>query len=275
MSSQTETEGNRPATFFDRTGDRHYRHPNDYHRTWVGVSAVLGVKRLEFIERARRKAIATYAARHRADLAKKTRALDVVAELLDEGNTLPEWERKRAAGVEAHVVIDRLITGDHHARNIPLPADDPRVWAPKWWIEFARATGFRAIDSEQTVVSDRYGYGGSYDLYGQLPDGTRCLVDVKTNERGPKSDVALQLEFYHRADSILDTRTGAEVPMHPVDRHYVLWMRPDGWAWIPLMSGDQVWRYCYARLLTYFDHLADEVILDPEAGNLAVPRAFY
>lgn len=265
----------RPGTFFDSMGDRHYRHPDDYHRTWVGVSAILGTRRLEFVERARRKAIAEYSARNRKRLAEVSRAPDVVAELLDEANTLPEWGAKRDAGTAAHDVLDLIISGQASPPPADLNPDDPRVWAPRWWAAFTEQTGFRAIDSERTVINDTYGYAGSYDLYGILPGGTRCLVDVKTNARGPKSDVALQLEFYDRAEAILDVVTGVTVPMHEVDKHYVLWMRPDGWAWIPVESGDRVWRYCYARMLTYFDHISDEVIGSPEAGSLEVPRAFY
>lgn len=270
MSSETP----RPATFYDDQGDRHYRDPRNHTITWTGVSAILGTRHQPWLERAKRRGIAEYAARHRKELAEFSRAPDVVAKLMDESVVLPEWTAKRDAGTSAHQAVDDIIT----ARDVGtagLPDDDPRVWARRWWTEFRAATGFKPIDSEQTVISDRFGYGGSYDLYGELPDGRRCLVDVKTNQNGPKPDVGLQLEFYHRADRILNPTTGERRPMHVVDAHFTLWLRPDGWAWVPILSGDRVWRECYARLLTYRFDIADEIIGQAEAGNLDIPRGWF
>jgi hypothetical protein len=260
----------RPGTWRDKWDDRHYMDPLDHTQTWTGVSAILNAKYKPYLEKARLKAQAEHAARHRKRFATYTRATDVVAELLDQSVTLPEWERKRDAGTQAHEVIDRLAKGQ--TVNPALRASDhPVNWAQRHWADFLEDTGFQVANTELTVISDRYGYGGSLDILGHLPDGTTCLVDAKTNQGGPRSDVGLQLEFYDRADFILDCENGDRIPWTRTDKHYVLWMRPDGWAWVPVLSGDEVWRECYSRLLTYQDNLADRMIGEPEAGTLELP----
>lgn len=265
----------RPGTFYDKLGDRHYRDPLNSTVTWIGVSAILAIRKAEQLEAARRKAIALYAAKHRKSLALVSRAPDVIAELLDEDVTLPEWKRKRDEGTLAHQAIDDLVNGRPVA--VASDPDDPRYWAPRRWSQFLEDTRFTPVDTEQTVISDRFGYGGSYDLYGLLPDGTRCLVDVKTNYWGPKPETGYQLEFYDPAhtDFRLDCATGERAPMHPVDRHYVLWLRPDGYAWRPMLSGPEVWRECFARLLTYRNDLAPRMLGDREAGQLDPPARFW
>lgn len=266
----------RPGTVRDKWGDRHYVDPTDPHNLFIGVSAILDAKYKPHLERARLKAQAEYAARNRKRLATVSRAPDVVAELLDDRLTLPEWERKRNEGTEAHEEIDRLAKGLPPRTHDPvtgerLSAEHPAVWGARHWADFVEDTGFIVLGSEETVISEQHGQGGSLDFRGYLPDGTTVLADTKTNLGGPRSDVGLQLEFYDKCSHILDVVTGIRTPRERHDRHMVLWMRPDGWAWVPVQSGPEVWRQCYARLLTYLDPLADEMIGEPEAGTLQLP----
>lgn len=266
----------RPGTTRDKWDDRHYVDPLDPTNLYVGVSAILNSKYKPYLERARLKAMAAYAARNRKRLATVSRAPEVVAELLDERLTLPEWERKRNEGTEAHEEIDRLAKGLPPRTHDPvtgalLGPTHPAVWGARHWADFVEDTGFVVLGSEETVISEQHGYGGSLDFRGYLPDGTTVTADTKTNLGGPRSDVGLQLEFYDHSSHTLDTVTGARRPWERTDKHYVLWMRPDGWAWVPVHSGPEVWRQCYARLLTYLDPLESEMIGQPEAGTLELP----
>jgi len=217
--------------------------------------------------------VAEHAARHRKRLALMTRAPDVVAELMDEGITLPKWQAARDSGTSAHAVIDDLAKGTPPVVSLSytLRHDDPINWASRHWADFLEDTGAEVISTELTVVSDRWGYGGSFDGLLEMPDGRRILADWKTNKGGPRSDVGLQLEMYDRADFVLNCETGERTPWVRTDAHYVLWMTPDGWAWVPVLSGDRVWREAYSRILTYQDNLADEMIGEPEAGTLVLP----
>jgi len=264
-------ETDRPGTFKDKDGNRHYRDPLDAFTTWTGVSAVLGSKHLPWLEKARRKAIAEHAARHRKRFATFTRAPDVVAELLNEQVTLPKWEQARDDGTAAHLAIDDAAHGRRYTEY--YPPDDARNWALRHWDEFIEDTGFTVLGTELTVCSDRFGYGGSFDCYGHLPNGDTVLMDFKTNRHGPKHDVALQLELYDRADFVLDCTTGERTPWERTARHKVLWMRPDGWALVPIDDGilrPEVWREAYARLVTY--HSGEESFIGgAEAGTLELP----
>jgi hypothetical protein len=235
----------------------------------------LATRRQPWLEKAKRKGIAEYAARHRKTLATMPNIPGVIDLLMNEDNTLPEWGRKRDAGTEAHDVIDTLAKGD-----VPQLSKDPEHvsnWALRHWNDFLEDTDFEVIDTEQTVVSDRWGYGGSYDLLGRLPDGRVCRVDVKTNQWGPKPDTGLQLEFYdgEHAEWVLNCETGERRENVKADAHYVLWIRPNGYAWVPLLKGPEVWRECYARLLTYNFSLADRIIGEPEAGELQLLKPWY
>lgn len=266
----------RPGTIRDKWDDRHYVDPLDPTNVYIGVSAILNAKYKPYLERARLKAMAEYAARHRKRLGTVSRAPDVVAELRDERLTLPEWERKRNEGTEAHEEIDRLVRGLAPRTHDPvtgdrLPATHPAVWGARHWADFLEDTGFTVLGSEETVISDRHGYGGSLDFRGYMPDGTTVTADTKSNQGGPRPDVGLQLEFYDHADWILDVETGARTPWQRTEEHWVFWVRPDGWAWVPIKSGPEVWRECYSRLLTYRDDLADEMIGEPTHGTLQLP----
>jgi len=267
-------EIDRPGTWKDRNGDRHYKDPLDPFTTWTGVSAILGSKSLPWLEKAKRKAIAEHAARHRKRFATVPRAPDVVAELLDEQVTLPKWQVARDDGTAAHLAIDDAAHGRRYTEY--YPPEDPRNWGLRHWDDFVEDTGFTVLQTELTVCSDKFGYGGSFDCFGHFPSGRTCLMDFKTNAKGPKHDVALQLELYDRADFILDCTTGERTPWARSDGHKVLWMRPDGWALVPIQDGLEnanVWREAYARIITYRSGTqdGDTFIGEPEAGTLELP----
>lgn len=277
MSEPMEDE-ERQGTWRDKHGDRHYRDPLNETQTWTGVSAILAAKAKPFLEVAKLKAQAAYAAKHRKRLATVTRAPLVVGELLDERLTLPEWDRKRNEGSQAAQIMDDL--ANERPLTVPmthdrLDAKSPLNWVPRWWADFLEETGFTVVDTERTVINDEFGYGGSYDVFGHLRDGKPVYVDAKTNFWGPNPDVALQCEFYRRAKFILDTETGERSPAHQAVESWVLWMRPEGWAFRPLLSGPEVWRHCFARMMTYHGLSAEQAIGDREYGELDPPSRFW
>lgn len=68
----------------------------------------------------------------------------------------------------------------------------------KAWLRFRDDTGFSPLLIEQPVVSCAYGYAGTLDRFGVVPDATIYLIDLKTGSSLP-TWVGLQLAGYEQA----------------------------------------------------------------------------
>lgn len=112
---------------------------------------------------------------------------------------------------------------------------------------FARfATEFDVVPRmvETTVWDDEYNYAGTFDgLYTLTLDGEEidAIVDTKTGASGVWPEASLQQVAYARARWFLDPETGERTPMPRVDAAFGLWLRPEGWALIPLSIDDATW----------------------------------
>lgn len=95
---------------------------------------------------------------------------------------------------------------------------------------------------ERTVGSYRWGYAGTFDLIGELPDGRRVLFDYKTGS-AIWPDTALQLAAYRHADAYV-AEDGTEIPMTEVGvtEAKAVWVRADGYDVIPLQSDEKVFK---------------------------------
>lgn len=90
---------------------------------------------------------------------------------------------------------------------------------------------------ETIVGSYQWGYAGTFDLIGALPDGRRILWDYKTGRR-VYAETKLQLAAYRYADAYL-APNGIEIPMTEVGitDSKAVWLRADGYDVIPLETG--------------------------------------
>lgn len=247
----------RPGTFYDKAGDRWYRDPRNPTNSWTGVSAVLGSRRVAYLEKAKLNGVVNYAARNRKTLAGMTQAASI-ALLREQDVVLPDWQIAREYGNRVHQVLENLMTGrpvgegvEHleGTRTYPV-VNDFTEWVPRWWDQFVREYRPEILAVEQTVVSDRWGFAGSFDYLIKL-DGAVTIVDGKSNKAGPKPDTALQNKAYSKADYILDMSTGRQSELPVIERSAVLWMRREGWNLFPLRFDEEVWRRFFARLITY------------------------
>lgn len=94
---------------------------------------------------------------------------------------------------------------------------------------------------ERPVFSRRWRYGGRPDLFADLNDGRRWLLDWKTNRSGPFGDVAFQLAGYRYAEVYLDEKN-QEQPVPEVDACGVVWIKADGYELYPYDVGPDVYR---------------------------------
>lgn len=148
----------------------------------------------------------------------------------------PWTQRDKAAarGTEVHNLAEQLITGVDVAVPEHLSGHVESV------VKFLNEWQVRPVLVERTVGHYRYGYAGTFDLIGDLPDGRRVLFDYKTST-GVYPDVALQLAAYQWASHYV-AEDGTEIPMTEVgiDEAKVVHVRADGYDVIPFNTGPDV-----------------------------------
>lgn len=246
----------RQGTWYDREGNRWYKHPQNPTRNYAGVTSVLNTQRFGYLETAKINGIVNYAARHRAQLAEYSSMKAVSDILKNQDEVLPDWRVAREFGNATHQVIENIINGkplDHLVKEVEgtstYPCDNTfTTWVPRYWDQFYKAHDVEVVGCENSVVSDRWGYAGSYDFLLML-DGQLSYVDGKTNAKGPhRWSTSLQNKAYAKADYELDFITGEQTERAPVLNSYLLWLRPEGWNLWPLDNSEEVWKDFYARL---------------------------
>lgn len=260
----------RDGTWYDKAGNRWYKHPHNPTKDYAGVTSVLNTQRFDYLEKAKVNGIVDYAARHRARLAELS-SMKAVADILkNQDEVLPDWRVAREFGNATHQVIENIINGkplDYLLKEVEGTAKYPvdntfTEWVPRYWDEFCRAHSVKVHACERSVVSDRWGYAGSYDFLLEV-DGVLSYVDGKTNAKGPHLwSASLQNKAYAKADYELDFITGEKTERPPVTQSFVLWLRPEGWNLWPCDNSDEVWKDFYARLWLFqraHDRVAEDI----------------
>lgn len=225
------------------SGDRWYIDPGSGKKV-PGVSAIVSMMP---------KALTNYYATSAASFAVDN--LDVVSALartdakaaleLVRGAADRRSKKARDLGTEVHTYAEALMRDKMAGRKSTF-----RV--PSHIMDFLRsfarfADEFNVIPQmvETTVWDDEVGYAGTLDaLYRlTLPDGREidALVDTKSGASGVWPEAALQQTAYARAKWYIDPATGTKMPMPAVDAAFGLWLRPQGYALIPLCIDQENW----------------------------------
>ncbi len=225
-------------------GDRWYIDPGTGDKV-PGVSAILAMMP--------KPALPPWAAREAASFAVDN--IDVVAALartdrkaavdLIKGAPWRKSGKAANAGTEVHGLAERLMRDRIENRKSTFSV-------PQGTMDFLRnfarfATEFDVIPQlvETTVWDDEHNYAGTFDgLYRLTLDGNEidAIVDIKTGASGVWPEAALQQTAYARAKWFLDPETGEKKPMPAVDAAFGLWLRPEGWALIPLSIDEENWQ---------------------------------
>lgn len=136
-----------------------------------------------------------------------------------------ERNRKGQIGTDAHLAVE------HHLAGLtPVLTEDTAPLFAQYQ-RFEAEWKFSPIWSEAMICSERYGYAGTFDLYGKLA-GQRALIDVKT---GAFMDAAmgLQLAAYGAADFIGKPLTDRRWKLPAIDLYLVLQLQPTFYRLIP------------------------------------------
>ena len=149
----------------------------------------------------------------------------------------PDARRNAAAvkGTRIHALADKLANGEEVAVPEELAGHVESC------VRFLDEWDVTTIHTEAPVFHEKYLYAGTLDLIADVRD-ERWLLDFKTSASGAYGDTAFQLAAYRYATHLLDEPLGETVPMPPVDRCGVIWLRSDGYELYPYDADSRVWR---------------------------------
>lgn len=157
-------------------------------------------------------------------------------QLVDMLKGVPWSQRDQAAvkGTDVHGLAERLL----HGEEVDVP--DHLSGYVTACVRFLDDYRVEPVVSEVTVASRRYGYCGTLDLVGRLPDGRIPIADWKTARSGLWPETALQLAAYANAEVYLDGDEEKPVADLGITEGMGVWLRPDGYDVYPLDIGAQV-----------------------------------
>jgi hypothetical protein len=199
------------------------------------------------------------------------------------------YEKRDAAsnkGTAVHAMAERLIA--HEKVTVP----DELVGYVDSCVRFLDDFAVRAVHVEAVVYSETNRHVGTCDLIADvlLPDMpeydhigrddqgySRGLLDWKTSRSGIFGEVALQLVAYRHSEFLV-LAEGDVVPMPEVDFTAGIHVRPDGYSFIPLETGPDVYRdFLYvaqvARIVSGLRDLVGDAIVPPTASQYVLSKA--
>lgn len=184
-----------------------------------------------------------------------------------------DWDAKANAGKQVHSIAERLVFGQPVDTTDPetgeeYPDDVIRMGAQvAHFMDRWDVTPDTAL-VECSVFHDELRYAGTFDLCATLRGGQRWLIDYKTGGKGVYPETALQLTGYARCTHIQIGERDMLMP--PIDRCAALWVRPDGWELLPVLSDDRVWlTFTLCQSLLSWTRLKREDVI---AGALPIPE---
>lgn len=225
------------------SGDRWYVDPGSGEKL-PGVSAILNMMP--------KPALPGWAAREAASFVVSN--IDVVAALVRTDPKAAQdlikgapWRKSGKAandGSEIHGLAEQLMKDRQAGVKSTFRVPQGTMEFLKNFARFASEFDVVPRLIETTVWDDDVGYAGTLDgFYTLTLDGVDidAIVDIKTGASGVWPEAALQQTAYARAKWFIDPETGEKTPMPQVDAAFGLWLRPEGWALIPLAIDDANW----------------------------------
>lgn len=199
------------------------------------------------------------------------------------------YEKRDAAsnkGTAVHAMAERLIANE----KVTVP--DELTGYVDSCVRFLDEFDVRAVHVEAVVYSETNRHVGTCDLIADvlLPDMpeyehiarddegfSRGLLDWKTSRSGIFGEVALQLVAYRHSEFLMVTPDEV-IPMPGVDFTAGIHVRADGYSFVPLETGPDVYRdFLYvaqvARVVAGLRDLVGDVIVPPTASQYVLSKA--
>jgi hypothetical protein len=108
----------------------------------------------------------------------------------------------------------------------------------KQYVRFLQEFDAEPVMLENIVWDDEIGYAGRLDAVFRLRaiDDSLVIVDTKSGASGVWDSVALQQTAYRYAKHWFNEETDTMELMPEIKKTYALWLRPEGFALIPVQS---------------------------------------
>jgi len=164
------------------------------------------------------------------------------------------WGASAKRGTLLHDAARQLVAGEPlepvDAEGVQWPDDVIR--SAEMLARFMDEWDAQPVIAERPVFHEAHGWAGTLDLVADLRDGRRWLLDYKTGKTGVYPEMAMQQAAYRHATHYqgVDTTTGelVDLPMVPVDRAGVVWVRPDFYELRPVRADDAMYQVFLAML---------------------------
>ena len=255
-----------------KQGDDRYYVNDDTGERYPGVTSIIGTRAKPFLQRwaARLSAeLAVDALPYLQQLAERDRA-GAIAFL---ANAAQRYTKQRGEiGSEAHIIFERMIRGQS-VDHVPAGMEPYRAN----FAEFLAAVNPELVRAEDIVVSDTYGYAGSFDVWlnvwldgNGIPTPDRSgvaklvLADWKTGKK-TYPEVGLQLGAYANADYVM-APDGTRDALPVFDGFYVLHITAEGWEFVPITVTERDFDV-FVSLLHIFNWNSRHVIGKPVVGS--------
>lgn len=113
----------------------------------------------------------------------------------------------------------------------------------KQYVKFLKEFDVEPVMLENVVWDDEVGFAGRFDMVCRLRsiDDALVIVDTKSGASGVWESVALQQTAYKYAPLWWNEETATMEKMPEIARTYALWLRPQGFALIPVQSTAVEW----------------------------------
>lgn len=110
----------------------------------------------------------------------------------------------------------------------------------KQYVRFLKEFDAEPVMLENVVWDDEIGYAGRLDAVFRLRaiDNSLVIVDTKSGASGVWESVALQQTAYRYAKQWWRQEDDTMQPMPEISKTYALWLRPEGFALIPVQSSE-------------------------------------
>lgn len=158
---------------------------------------------------------------------------------------IPFQKRNDAAvrGTEVHAIAERFIRGE----EVDVPEHlQPYVEGYARYIEDFDPV---SVHEELVVASRTHLVAGTLDSIQDIPRLGRAQVDYKTG-RGVYGEYALQVAAYRYMEVYLDAE-GAEQPMIPVERTFILHIKPGDYELIEVQADEAAFEKFLCALANY------------------------
>lgn len=261
-----------------RGGSRFYVDPDKPLVTVPGVTSIINMLPKEFLQFWSAKMAAELAV-DSIDMLKEMAARDRQGAVDYVKGAARRYTMTRAdVGSKAHDLFERMMRGEIIRRVHPDLEPYRRAFD-----EFLAAVNPQLISAEDVMWSDEHEYAGSSDAIFRVwlnenntADPTRrsgvpvVVIDDWKTSKDVHAEVALQLSAYANADRIV-TPDGASHPMPEIEAGAVLHITPDGWQFLPVNIGPEVFEI-FLALRQIFDwdrDLSKRVLGKPIAQSAA------